>query len=659
MSVTAAEPEADTRAGVTREPRTTTALALVAVSTVLTFEVLRTLYPLGYSLVGDLGFVVTPAVLALLFLSPLLAAPAARMSPAGSLVVAAGGLAAARLLLQVLAPPGLAVTAIAVVVTLPAFTLLVGRTLDMPNGAVAVALGVASGVGLDAALKGAYAAWDRVWQPGPGPVLVTSLLAATLVGAALWLRDQALTDGEPRRGRLARTACLTLLLMPTMLLHGSIGFVASSGRVGLASSTLVVAGGAALAVLVAGVIVPIRRRLIGAGAALALAAATWWSTSATGDAVLVVSVLAQVATAVLLVVVLTDEPRDPRAHRLLRTAGGATLGFMALFALTLLHPMHYEMPLPVTNQVLPVLAVALAALGLLAPRDAAAAPAVQWRAVAAPAVAVAGIAAIVSFGIVATAHERADLVAARWPVTVGSLNVDQGATESGVLDFDAVADTIALIDADVVALQEVGRGWPLSGMNDLALWLDHERGTNQYFAPAADQQFGNLLITRVNLANVRTLPLPRGGGSMDRSAIVATVPTGDGDLTLYAVHLQHRNSDASIAARAEELAVLLDEWSGAPRTILLGDLNANNQRAPDGGPKLLVGPAQANTLQPLLDAGFTTTQPTQRCTLPTSNDNCSDYVLVSPDLLQSPSVEVLAPAPIGDHRPIRSVIIPR
>jgi endonuclease/exonuclease/phosphatase family metal-dependent hydrolase len=196
-------------------------------------------------------------------------------------------------------------------------------------------------------------------------------------------------------------------------------------------------------------------------------------------------------------------------------------------------------------------------------------------------------------------------------------------------------------------------------MNDFTAWLEHTRGTHQYFAPAADRQFGNLLVSRVQIESLRTLPLPKGDGSMRRSAIVAKLATPDGTVTVIAVHLQHRNSNAGINARALELQQVLREWADAPRTIILGDFNANNQRPAAGGPKVLEGPDQANTLQPLLDAGFTTTQSTITCTAPTSNDNCSDFVLITPDLLQEPPVLVVGVQPVSDHQPVVSSISAR
>ena len=58
-----------------------------------------------------------------------------------------------------------------------------------------------------------------------------------------------------------------------------------------------------------------------------------------------------------------------------------------------------------------------------------------------------------------------------------------------------------------------------------------------------------------------------------------------------------------------------------------------------------------SNLEVLLDAGLVTTQPTRLCTEPTSNDNCSDYVLTSPDIdLVAPTT--VLDVDVSDHRPV-------
>ena len=79
---------------------------------------------------------------------------------------------------------------------------------------------------------------------------------------------------------------------------------------------------------------------------------------------------------------------------------------------------------------------------------------------------------------------------------------------------------------------------------------------------------------------------------MGRSLLYASLDRGGGEaLEVLATHLQHRNDAASMAARLEEIARLLD-------------------------------------------AGFVTAANLEACDPPTSNDNCSDYILVGPDLEQ-------------------------
>lgn len=642
-------------------------VALVALTVVVLLEVLRTLYPLGYALVGSFGFIVTPVLLLGVFLSPLLAPLVRTAGPRGSLLTCVGGLAAVRLLLQLLAPPSLWAAVLASAGSLVAVTVVLSAVLADRAGAAATALGFVAAIGIDAALKSAYAAWDRVWQPGPGPLLVTVVVLGALLAAGWVAVGRGLVlRGEPAHGRVGRLFALLVLLMPAMLMLQSVAYVGSSGQMELPWAALVTIGGAAVALPVtaaaaaAGV-----GRFVGLVTGTALVACVWAMTSVTGPFVAVLAVVGQVLTGVLLAAVLADEPTEPWRPGIVRSAVGSTLGFVALFVLTLLYPFHYEMPLPVPNTVLPPLAVALSLLGLLSrrthkdDRNGVAEPTFSARAALVPAFGLLAAALAIGAGLVLTAARPAPLAVPAFPLTVATFNTNQGAAAGGALDFVATADQITALDADVVALQEVARGLPLSGMNDFAAWLQHTRGTTQYYAPAADRQFGNLLLTRVEVSDVQVLALPQGGGSMKRSAIEATVDVPGAPVTVFAAHLQHRNTPGSVSARDQELQVILDRWAGAPRTIILGDLNVNNQPAPNGGAKLLVGADQANTLQPLLDAGFTTTQPTTRCTMPTSNDNCSDYVLVTPDLSQQPPVQVLPQSTVSDHHAVVSVLVLR
>jgi endonuclease/exonuclease/phosphatase family metal-dependent hydrolase len=160
------------------------------------------------------------------------------------------------------------------------------------------------------------------------------------------------------------------------------------------------------------------------------------------------------------------------------------------------------------------------------------------------------------------------------------------------------------------------------------------------WAPAADHQFGNLVFSRVPVLSTRVVRLPQGSGAMRRSAMIMRVgPVRGTVVTVVGTHLQNGSSATAKATRVAELRVLLRALGPLRHTILAGDLNS------DPG---------SDELHTLLSAGFTTTQPTERCTLKTSNANCVDWIVVTPDLVQGP-VRVL-PVDTFDHRPLVATV---
>ena len=92
--------------------------------------------------------------------------------------------------------------------------------------------------------------------------------------------------------------------------------------------------------------------------------------------------------------------------------------------------------------------------------------------------------------------------------------------------------------------------------------------------------------------------------------------------------------------------VIRATWAGRPETVVAGDLNPRNEYVDDSEQP----PKMITNLEVFLDAGLGTSQPTQLCTAPTSNDNCSDYVFTSPDLASAPNEVV--DAEVSDHRPV-------
>lgn len=612
----------------------------------VTLQGLRAFFPLGYHLVGSLGFVITPLVLLSVFLAPLLLWPARRLLGSRLLGVAVVALTVARLVLQL--QPTLATAVVATAVGLLVMTALLPALGSQRFGPDALAAGTLVGFGLDIALRAWRATDDVVWSTGVGAWLDPSLLVplALLVGTLPTLAR--LTCGV----RAAASWTWFVLLMPQLLLFSSLAFVGSSSELPLAVVTVVLlASVAAGMVVLAAPAARVAWQVPGLVVLLAAAAMP----RASGPAVVVLAAAAIVATPLLL-----REAAARAAQRrwsLARHAVASAAGAVAMFVLLLLYPLHYELPLPVSNAWLPPLAVLLACLPLLRrPQRAVAAEFAVPSRIHRPAVALVSVGSLVlgasvHLGMVGgspTPGPDASLGAgAPTPgeLRVATYNVGQGQdADSGALAFRAVAAALAGLDADVVAVQEVARGWPLTSMSDLDAWLRANTEWRLAYVPAADRQFGNALLARVPLADVTAIDLGQGGGAQRRSAVRADLADG---VRIYGMHLQARNNEAAEQTRLDQMRLVLADWDGRARTVVAGDLNPRNEYADESEtpPKLI------SNLEVFTDAGLVTSQPTEVCTVPTSNDNCSDYVFTTDEMKLVAPNDVLE-VEVSDHRPV-------
>ncbi|RBM21913.1 endonuclease/exonuclease/phosphatase family protein [Streptomyces sp. PT12] len=153
-----------------------------------------------------------------------------------------------------------------------------------------------------------------------------------------------------------------------------------------------------------------------------------------------------------------------------------------------------------------------------------------------------------------------------------SWNVHAAVDRGGELAPERILKVIRESDAQVVALQEVPRGWPGAGGLDLATWLERRLDVTAVWAPSADRRFGNLVLTSLPVVESSATGLPRAGGDMDRSFASLTVRLTDGEeARVVATHL---DGGGSPDARLAQLGPLLDAAGGDQATVLAGDLNA-------------------------------------------------------------------------------------
>ncbi|MGO7869585.1 endonuclease/exonuclease/phosphatase family protein [Rhizobium leguminosarum] len=147
-----------------------------------------------------------------------------------------------------------------------------------------------------------------------------------------------------------------------------------------------------------------------------------------------------------------------------------------------------------------------------------------------------------------------------------SYNIQYGFGLDGRYDLARIARSLE--GADVIALQEVTRGFSRNGFADMA--ADIAAFFPDYFwvyGPACDMhveadegglqpvrgtrfQFGNMVLSRRPIVSTRTLLLPRsrtiGKINLQRGATEAVIDAPGGAIRVYCVHLDHVSADERI-----------------------------------------------------------------------------------------------------------------
>jgi endonuclease/exonuclease/phosphatase family metal-dependent hydrolase len=505
-------------------------LALVAVLFVVTAELLRASGPLLDEVAGDIGTKAAAVVALGIFVAPGVLLVSLRRV---SLPIVVLLLVVMRVLAQFIA--ALPITGAAAVLGMTALGLAVQRSADP----VTATVGILAGGAVDLAVRSATYTWDLIWAGWWG------LPMALLAGVALWLALSVPTPqpGDPLRGRVW---CVGVYLALWTTTVGNPAFLASQTGFPLQSVLLV------QLVALAGSAELVRRTwdhwYAGAGVLIGLALA-WWGH---GAWTLVGVVLTQACATLALARSLAAPPRQR-----LNWAYGL---FWVLPVL--LFQLHYDMPLPFDNRfVLVAFAVplALAALGIRA------------RFAMPSLVNVPRLAAVTLLVplLVWITPVAAQAVPESGGIRLMTWNIKYGRDDArGIADPRQIAEAIRASGADVVVLQEVSRGWAIGGGVDVAEYLSHELGMAFQWGPAADGQFGNLLLTNRPLADVHVGRLPFGQGPMRRSFLAARVMlTPSTGIDLVTTHLTHKKENTP--TRLDQIDTVLRERP----MVLAGDLN--------------------------------------------------------------------------------------
>jgi endonuclease/exonuclease/phosphatase family metal-dependent hydrolase len=232
-----------------------------------------------------------------------------------------------------------------------------------------------------------------------------------------------------------------------------------------------------------------------------------------------------------------------------------------------------------------------------------------------------------------------------FPVRVATYNLHNGFDTEGRLGMEAIASVIEEIDPDIVALQEVSRGWVISGRLDMLTWLSERLEMPHVFGPTADPFWGNAILSRYPILEYAEYDLPPRDLPVKRGLIAATVDLGQGEtLQVIATHYHHVEGDSDI--RQAQARTTAEVWDGQDRTVLLGDLNAE----PDDPEMAIL--RRAGLVDPVEDI-----EPPPKYTWPADHPTVRiDYIWTSPDLTTDNPHVISTTA--SDHMPVAGEIAP-
>jgi endonuclease/exonuclease/phosphatase family metal-dependent hydrolase len=504
----------------------------------------------------------------------------------GALALTAGGLSVVRLAIQFVSTP------LAHLVLGTAGLVLWGwfvplwhqSSRNRPTGHDVPVLAVAFPLAfiLDTGSRTLLLSYDLAWRHSWWAVLTAvGLVALALV--LLWreLADRSLKEaaGEPSLGRVWPFLGLgPWLYLALAVTHNPAALAASTGWDDTGSHLAVngfTALGAVLCVLVTGW--PTRRRWLGAlvdGGLLA--GALTLLVGGVGPGWLwhaIASLTSWMALGRILAGTTRMEPLRPGSGQALRpglwrTALTTFLALLVMLAIVFLVSQFDLRWMTVVAGVI-LWAAATWAARIEARQDRAALWAMGARvgAVAVVALLIVGLWALLSRTPQAVEGPPADR-----PLRVMTYNIHQGIDADLGMNLEAIADAIAAENPDAVALNEVNRARATNGFVDVLLLISRRAGLPYVFGlNYADGQYGNAVLSRYPVLEWDNTHYTHNTTEV-RGLLRVVVAAPGGPITFYATHLDHVGSPNN--ARAAQVAEALAVWNGAPRSVLLGDLNA-------------------------------------------------------------------------------------
>jgi endonuclease/exonuclease/phosphatase family metal-dependent hydrolase/MFS family permease len=224
-------------------------------------------------------------------------------------------------------------------------------------------------------------------------------------------------------------------------------------------------------------------------------------------------------------------------------------------------------------------------------------------------------------------------------------NLHNGFDTKGYLGLEALASNIEAFEPDIVALQEISRGWLISGRVDMAEWLSLRLDMPYIYGDTAGTMWGNVILSRFEITEYHNESLPSEGLPVKRGFTHAVIETSnDQTVNVIATHFHHVESDSDI--RQTQAETLFAYTSNLENVIIMGDLNT----APE-----------TPVIQMFASAGFidvlSLIEPPPAYTYHADNPDIRiDYILISPNM-EASQIEVHQ-STASDHFAISAIIQP-
>lgn len=652
-----------------QQQRPGTGLFLPALVVTAGMQIIRTLPPYLQYLLGDrlhwrapqLGLVGL-AIFSTAFLAAWLNR---KLGLRRLLLVSAGGLGLVRLGMQVWAGDPLVDMALMVAGTglfilyLPAGLLLAQYRPNPAEAGRRFGLAILLGLALDTWLHGLFHTYDFIWQNGAIPLALAAGVVLLLWAALRAAAPNAPPHPAPVDGALPEM--LPWLVLGPFLFLQLLVFQNQARLATLTGWLLPAAFGWTLFAHLLGLTAAAwwRPRLAGAVAAGGVLAAATWPFFQDGVFAAITLVVGQVSAAVLLATAMAylaeavaakyytlGTPRQPK-EGIQSTTVWHGAGMVLLVGLIFAYYVAFNLPVPYKNGWLLSGAGLVVAAGAIF-AAARLSPGVNYRPRPSLWPVMVWLLLLLPLGRYAAGQSPVDATSTGLQsVRVMTYNLHNGFNTAGHLNLEAIAGVVQAEQPDIVALQEVSRGWVVNGSVDMLNWLAGRLDMPyRHFTPSSDALWGQAILSRYPILTATDHPLPPRNLPLKRSFTYAKIDTGR-PLQVINTHFHHIQQDSDIRGQQVESVLRFLTGREPARLIITGDLNAT----PDAAEiRLLykrgfIDVVSAANLLP--GYTFNSVQPYKRL----------DYLLVSPDLAAS---QVVIPnSTASDHRGIAATIRPK